>query len=229
MRAVDEKHGVNKTPCVLFASRRNGVPADSSEIFDFRDTRNRRFLGTQSVHVFDTGSHRGRHRINCQFSAHEHCYGQLGSVQVSSQEVQGDCGQRKSPPLQPPQQPEQVGPKGATRSTTAGGASTAGRRPRSTASPPSRAGRGVHAVRSGRGCAPIRTVSFGRPHSLARPGPPGEGQLLTRILPQTITERLSTSGVSDKSACVTAVCPNHNPTHASLPPPVAGFRRVRRR
>jgi len=28
------------------ASCRNGVPADSSEIYDFRDTRNRRFLGT---------------------------------------------------------------------------------------------------------------------------------------------------------------------------------------
>ena len=35
---------VDKTLRVSFASRRNGVPADSSEIFDFRDTR-----------IFDSG------------------------------------------------------------------------------------------------------------------------------------------------------------------------------
>ena len=39
-------HGVDETRSVSFASRRNSVPADSSEIFDFRNTRTLRVLGT---------------------------------------------------------------------------------------------------------------------------------------------------------------------------------------
>ena len=37
-------YGVNESLCDSFASRRNSVPADSSEIEDFRDTR-----------IFDSG------------------------------------------------------------------------------------------------------------------------------------------------------------------------------
>ena len=48
VRAGDD--GVDETRSVSFPSRRNGVPADSSEIFDFRDTRNLRFLGTLYPH-----------------------------------------------------------------------------------------------------------------------------------------------------------------------------------
>ena len=47
---------VDETLRVSFASRRNGVPADSSEIFDFRDTRTLRVLGTgvNRVHFHST-------------------------------------------------------------------------------------------------------------------------------------------------------------------------------
>ena len=57
--------GVDETLRVLFASRRNGVPADSSEIFDFRDTRNRRFLGTSSeTRRVSDGLHRSFALVN---------------------------------------------------------------------------------------------------------------------------------------------------------------------
>jgi hypothetical protein len=56
-------YGVNESLRDSFASRRNSVPADSSEIFDFRDTRNLRFLGTGVNRVLSepqtTGDYRG--------------------------------------------------------------------------------------------------------------------------------------------------------------------------
>ena len=57
--------GVNETRRVSFASRRNEVPADSSEIFDFRDTRNLRFLGTSSeTRRVSDGLHRSFALVN---------------------------------------------------------------------------------------------------------------------------------------------------------------------
>ena len=54
---------VNESLCDSFASRRNGVPADSSEIKDFRDTRTRGVLGTGGnrvslfcLAIIDTGT-----------------------------------------------------------------------------------------------------------------------------------------------------------------------------